>query len=109
MDAQRLHILDILVKRVFLRIAGRRAALATVVEIDELHPLRERREGRLEARVVTARAAVDNEGGRPFGHAGAIRHQAHALHIEIEFGVTDGCVHAAESCYLKPEYMMVRM
>ena len=43
MPAQRLHVLDVLVERVAGDVAARRAALAAMVEVDELHPLGERR------------------------------------------------------------------
>ena len=96
---QRLHVLHVLVERVFGRIAACRSALAAMVEIDELHPLRERREGGLEAGVVGSGAAVDDERDRALAHGTPFGHQTHALDIEIELRIPHLGAHGTPSRY----------
>src|SRR5258708_27553972 len=64
MTAQRLHVLDILVERIFAGVAAGGTPLAAMVEIDELHALGERGQDRLEAAVIAARPAMDDKGYR---------------------------------------------
>ena len=97
MPAQRLHVLDILVEVPALRVLLAGTPLAAMVEIDELHPLRERRVAWLEATVVPARAAMDHHRDRALAHRVAIGHQPHAFHVEIDLGPTDAGAHAASS------------
>jgi hypothetical protein len=72
LHAQRLHVLDVFVQRVAGRVAAGRAALAAVVEHSSLHRVGQRAEGGLEAGVVAARAAVDDESHRALAHARAV-------------------------------------
>jgi len=83
---QRLHVLDILVERVSGGVALGRPAIAAMVEIDQLHPVRECAHRRLVAGVVAARTAVDQEGHGLFPHARPVGRQAHALDVEVDLG-----------------------
>jgi len=94
MAAQRLHVLDILVQGVARRVATAGAALAAMVEIDQLHVPGQRAHARLEAAVVRAGAAMDQEAGRPLAHRAAVRHQPGAVDVEIDLGVADTGAHA---------------
>jgi hypothetical protein len=87
--AQRLHVLDILVERIFGGVAAGGTALAAMVEIDELHPLGQWGQDRLEAAVIAARPAMDDEGDRALAHAWTVGHQAGAIDVEIDLGVSD--------------------
>src|SRR5205814_3544724 len=87
--AQRLHVLDVLVERVFGGVAAGGAALTSMVEIDELHALGERRKGRLETAVVATGSAVNEESGRALAHARAVRDETGAIDVEIDLGISD--------------------
>src|SRR5436190_1255585 len=54
-----------------------------MIDVDQLHPLGQRREGRLETGMIAARPAVQQEGRRPLSHAGAVRHEARPLAIQV--------------------------
>ena len=84
MQAQRLHVLDILVNMILGDIAARRTALPAMVEIDELHTLAERIEAGLQIGMVAAGAAMDDEGRRLLAHARTIGDQTRAFDVEID-------------------------
>jgi hypothetical protein len=44
--------------------------------------------------MVAARAAMDDEGGRPFDHAVAIGHQPASFDVEIDLGTANPGAHA---------------
>lgn len=94
MTAQRLHVGDVLIERPArgVVIAGG-AALAAMVEIDELGGVREGREQRLVAGMIRPRPAMDEEQHGLFAHRRAVGDQARALDIEIEASVANGGVH----------------
>jgi hypothetical protein len=73
---------------------ARRAPLAAMVEIDKLHALGERREARLETRVIAARSAMDHQGRRPLHHAVAVGHQPAPLDVEVDLGPANPGAHA---------------
>ena len=64
-----------------------------MVEIDELHPVGERREARLQAAMVGAGAAMDEEGRRLLAHARSVRDEAHPVDVEIDLGVSNAGAH----------------
>jgi hypothetical protein len=93
MAAQRLHVGDILIQHVAFGIAARRAALAAVVEEDELHRLGQRAERGLQVAVVVSRAAMDDESDRPLAHARPVRNEPGSDHVEIDLGISHTCQH----------------
>jgi len=67
--------------------------MAALVEVDDLGDVGQLREGRLEARVVVARPAVQQQ-GRLVAHRGAIGHQAGAFDVDEQgHAGFDGDVH----------------
>lgn len=69
------------------------AALAARVEINELDDIGKWGEIRLEAGMVEARGAVEEDGGRDFAHSRAFGVEFCALDIEEEFGVANLYTH----------------
>ena len=76
------------------RLAAGRAPAFALVEIDELHALGQWREGGLEAGVVAARPAMDQESHRALAHPCAIGDEPHSFDVEEEFGATDRRSHS---------------
>jgi hypothetical protein len=73
-----------------------------MVEVNELHVLGERRERRLETRVIGAWTAVNDQGYGPFTHRGAIRHQPRPFDVEVDLGITNLRAHACPSSLIQP-------
>jgi hypothetical protein len=96
--AQRFHVRDVLIERVGGGIAARGAALATMIEVDELHVRGERRECRLETGMISTGAAMNEEGHGPLAHRGALGHQPRSFHVEVDLGITNLRAHADPSC-----------
>ncbi len=71
------------------------AALAAVVQVDDLGDVPQAREGRLEGRVVEAGPAVEQQEGGELPHGRPVRDELRALHVEEEAGVARLHAHAA--------------
>src|SRR4051795_2738104 len=65
-----------------------------MVHVHQLHPLGQRREGRLEAGVIAAGAAVEQEGCWPLDELWAVWDEGRSLDVEEDLGVTNPCAHA---------------
>jgi hypothetical protein len=89
------------IERVGGGIAARRAALTTVVEVDELHVRGEGRKCWLQAGVIAAGATMNEEGNRPLVHRGAIGHQPRPFDVEVDFGITNLRAHTWPSRLLQ--------
>lgn len=66
------------------------AALAALVEVDELGRAVQGCRRRLEICVVEAGTSVQKEYDRAFAHGRALRDQGRPFHIEVQLGVIDG-------------------
>ena len=95
MFAQRFHVLDVLVEHIFADVAARRAALAAMVEEQELESVGQRRERRLHAGMVGAGAAVNDEGDRFLAHLRSVGDQPGPDDVEVDFGIAELCAHDA--------------
>ena len=88
LDAQRVaehpHIVAPLRQIPVGRVSVLAAAIAAVVEVDDLCDVGEGRERRLEKAVVEARPPMQQQDGGPLAHRRPIRHEAKAFHIEIQ-------------------------
>ena len=73
------------------------AAIAAMVEIDDLGDVRQGRVGRLVDRVVGAGAAMEHQQGRLFPHGGTVRDQLRALDIEEQPHTVDEHMHGLGS------------
>jgi hypothetical protein len=101
--AQRFHVRDVLIESVGGGIAARGAALATMIEVDELHVRGERRECRLETGMISTRAAVNEESHGPLMHRSPLGHQPRPFHVEVDLGITNLRAHADLSCPPQPD------
>ena len=86
MVAQRFQIFDIVFEGVGRAISPARATLSAMVDVDQLHLVRERIERRLVVAMVTAGSAVQHERDRLFDHAWTIGNESGAVHVEPDLG-----------------------
>src|ERR1700722_11953776 len=87
--AQRLHVLDVLVEVIFIRITARRTTVAAMVKIHKLHSFCEPRVSCLSRRVIYARTTMYKKGRGPFVHARAVYSKRSTIYIKVDFGITN--------------------
>ena len=97
LDAERVaevaHVVAPLGEVPLLGRAAIAAAVAAVVEVDELRRVGERRESGLVRRVIEAGTAVQQQQRRPLAHRGSVGDELRAVDVEEEPDVADLDVH----------------